>query len=104
MLSSNSTDIPPGDISSYRSQFGINPGPALKNVLLDGVNGAAGANTDEVCLDIELMIALAPSASEIIVYEVSSPLSALTQIADDNTAKSISTSWGINEANAESDP
>ena len=88
------------DIAAYESQFGL-PSVPLENVLLNTATGTAGANTDEVTLDIELQIALAPGASKILVYETGDTdaevLDAYSQIAEDDQAKQISTSWGLDE-------
>ncbi len=91
------------DISAYESHFGL-PAVPLQNVLLDGYNGAAGSGAAEVTLDIELMTALAPGASKILVYEAPNSdagvVAAYNQIATDNTAKAVSTSWGEAENSA----
>ena len=91
------------DITAYESYFGL-PGVTLQNVLVDGYSGAAGSGAVEVTLDIELQIALAPGISKIIVYEGpnsgSGAIDTYNRIASDNLAKSVSTSWGLAEANA----
>jgi len=60
-----------------------------------------GGGRSEVTLDIELMIATAPAVTKIQIYLSPNTnalsLQMLYQIAEDNTAKSISTSWGIDE-------
>lgn len=85
------------DINKYTSYFGL-PAPKLKKILVDG--GAGGGIDPEVTLDIELAIALAP-ASTIYVYEGPNSdqgvLHIYNQIATDNLAKQVSTSWGMNE-------
>ena len=90
----------PSDIASYDSAYGLTNIP-LENVLVDGYSGAAGPNADEVTLDIEVMNALAPGASKIIVYEApitnQGGLDVLQKIADDNRAKEVSISWGLGE-------
>ena len=92
-----------GDITAYENQFGIAPAVPLQNVLIDGFNGSAGNGAGEVTLDIELMTALAPKATKIVVYEGPNSTAGLidtyNKIASDNTAKEISTSWGLAEAN-----
>jgi kumamolisin len=91
----------PSDISGYASQFGITNVP-LQNVMVDSYNGAAGDGADEVTLDIELMMAVAPGASKILVYEGpnsdTGPVDVYTKIADDNLAKQVSSSWGSAES------
>ncbi len=85
------------DISAYESTFSL-PNVPLTNVLVDGYSGASGSGAGEVTLDIELQIALAPGASKILVYEgpntTQGVIDTYNQIATDNTAKQISTSWG----------
>ena len=89
------------DIQMYTKQFGITA-PPLANILLDGFSGAAGAGAIEVALDIELMIAVAPTAAKILVYEGQNSdagiLDLYSRIASDNIAKQVSTSWGGPEA------
>jgi len=87
------------DITAYEAQFGL-PNIALQNVLVDGFNGvpSSGNGPAEVTLDIELQQALAPNASQILVYEAPNSeagvIDAYNKIATDNLAKEISTSWG----------
>jgi subtilase family serine protease len=89
------------DISTYSSQFGLPQTPTLQNVLVDGYDGSAGQGADEVTLDIELMMAVSPGPSKILVYEgvnnETGPLDVYSKIADDNLAKQVSTSWGSPE-------
>jgi kumamolisin len=97
----------PSDITFYENYFGLNHVP-LQNVLIDGYSGASGINAFEVTLDIQMMVALAPGASKILVYECPGNSTGLVdtynRIATDNLAKSISTSWyypsGGSELNA----
>ncbi len=74
----------------------------LDVVLVDGFSGQPGGGAVEVTLDIQLMIALAPGISKIVVYEGPNSGSGLidtyNRIATDNLAKSISTSWGLSES------
>jgi subtilase family serine protease len=86
----------PNDIASYLNSAGLSSVP-LQNVLVDGYSGHAGSNNGEVCLDIEVAIAMAPGLSSVIVYEApgSSPWEdILSQMANDNLAKQLSCSWG----------
>ncbi len=88
------------DISAYETQFNL-PATPLQNIYVDNFNGAAGSGADEVTLDIELEIALAPHVDRILVYEApngSGILDCYNRIATDNLAKSVSTSWGVPEA------
>lgn len=95
------TGYNPSDVSAYESYFYL-PTVPLQNVLVDGFNGAPGSGADEVTLDIELQIALAPAASEIMVYEGPNSFAGLldtyNRIATDDQAKEISSSWGLSEA------
>lgn len=94
----------PSDILGYTQHFNL-PTANLRNVLYNGFSGTAGTDTGEVVLDIEMMLALAPNAN-IVVYETANGTEAATslyqKIADDNVAKSISTSFGLDEAGAQS--
>jgi kumamolisin len=89
------------DITNYERQFGL-PSVPLQNVLVDGATGAPGGGATEVTLDIELMTAIAPGASRIMVYEGPNESQAVldlyARIANDNIAKQISSSWGDAEA------
>jgi subtilase family serine protease len=85
------------DIATYETRCGYTHVP-LQNVLLDGVSGMPGysgaANAvAEVSLDIELLIAMAPGLSTLIVYEGKSPYDVFNRIATDNAAKQVSSSW-----------
>jgi uncharacterized repeat protein (TIGR01451 family) len=87
-----------GDIAEYESLAGRTNIP-LQNVLLDGFSGFPTGNGGEieVSLDIEVLVAMAPALSEIVVYEGSPdnfiPNDVLNRIATDNTARQISSSW-----------
>ena len=84
------------DIITYEANCGYTNVP-LTNVLL-GVTGTPGysglANAvAEVSLDIELLIAIAPGLSQMMVYEGNNPYTVFNRIASDNKAKTISCSW-----------
>jgi hypothetical protein len=95
----------PADIIAYENQFqsqlGVMKFPIITPVPIDGGSGALGGGQAEVTLDIELQIALAPAAGAIQVYEGPNSgiglLDTYNQIALDDTAKQISTSWGLAE-------
>jgi uncharacterized repeat protein (TIGR01451 family) len=80
------------DITMYESQAGLTNVP-VTNVYLDSYNGAAGGNNLEVALDIEMCIAMAPGLNSVIVYEGTIPNDILNQMAIDNQAKQLSSSW-----------
>jgi subtilase family serine protease len=93
----------PSDLATFLSCYGLNP--TVTPISVDG--GPSGTYDDEPTLDIEQAAALAPGAN----FEVyqgpnnsSGPLDTYTQIADDDTATIISTSWGTCESDPEGDP
>ncbi len=83
------------DITAYESLAGL-PNVTVTNVYIDSYNGAAGPADDEVSLDIEMAISMAPGLSSVIVYEASTNNSGddiLNRMATDNMAKQLSSSW-----------
>ena len=90
----------PSDIQAYERQYGL-PEVPLKNILVGDATGEVGDGAGEVTLDIELMAALAPGVSQILVYEGPNNdqgvLDTYSKIANDNLAQSVSTSWGTSE-------
>lgn len=84
------------DISTYVGIAGLTNVP-LQNVLLDGFNGAPGAGNDEVCLDIEMTMSMAPALSKIVVFEAGPfgfPDDILNSMAASNSIRQLSSSWG----------
>jgi uncharacterized repeat protein (TIGR01451 family) len=84
------------DIATYEGLAGL-PNVPLQNVLLDGFNGTPGVNNDEVCLDIETSISMAPGLSRVVVFEAGPAGNAddiLSSMAASNTIKQLSASWG----------
>ncbi|HZT43558.1 MAG TPA: protease pro-enzyme activation domain-containing protein [Chthonomonadaceae bacterium] len=88
----------PSDILLYEQEFNL-PQLIPTNEVVTPPTPTGGE--DEVTLDIELQLAVAPLASQILVYTGAnnSPevVQQYQQIADDNLAKEISTSWGLTE-------
>ena len=89
------------DIAYYEAKTGL-PSVTLTNVLLTGASGRPSGGEDdvEVCLDIQVAIAMAPGMSELIVYEGiwdTGPNwhTVLNRMAADNLAKQMSCSWYI---------
>jgi uncharacterized repeat protein (TIGR03803 family) len=84
----------PADIAYYENKAGL-PSVTLSNVLLNGVSGnpSGGGGEIEVCLDIELIISMAPGISQLVVYEGANWHDILNRMATDNVAKQISCSW-----------
>ena len=87
------------DIAEYESLAGRTNIP-LQNVLIDGFNGSPTGNggEDEVSLDIEMSVSMAPALAKIILYEGNPtnflPNDVLNRIATDNSARQVSCSWG----------
>jgi hypothetical protein len=83
------------DITSYETRAGL-PKVHLETVLLDNFDGAPGPNNDEVALDVEMAISMAPGLSEVILYEAG-PFGngddVLNRMATDNLAKQLASSW-----------
>jgi hypothetical protein len=85
------------DIVNYESLAGIVPVP-LTNVMIDGFKGPPQGGDNEVSLDIEMAVAMAPGLSSVMVYEAPSSSIAVTddmlnRIATDGAANQISCSW-----------
>ncbi len=87
------------DITNYERLAGYTNTIAntiITNVLLDQFLGAPGPNNDEVALDIELTLSMAPGLSQVIVYEAGPQGSAddmLNRMATDNLAAQLGSSW-----------
>lgn len=86
------------DIAAYLSQAGLTDYPvSLVNVPVNGGVSTPGSGNVEVCLDIEMVISMAPAVSKIVVYEGSGSTAwstILSKIANDNLAAQVSCSWG----------
>lgn len=90
------------DINAYTACFGGSH-TAIKTILIDGYNGAAGANAAEVELDMEMVLGLVPHLSSLRVYEGANMLSsyndAWARILSD-AVPVVSTSWVFCEQGA----
>jgi subtilase family serine protease len=86
------------DILTYESKTGL-PDVPVTNILVDNFTNAPGYGTLEVSLDIEMAIAMAPGLSEVLVYEGSIPNDVLNQMAADNLARQLSSSWEFSPVN-----
>src|SRR6202789_2287316 len=100
------------DVQLYYSKTGMSSNVPIKNVLVDGFSGACTAvssPTSSACddgeqvLDIVNAIGMAPGIKQILFYEGSSNTEILNQMAVDNVAKVLSSSWAWNPADAASD-
>jgi uncharacterized repeat protein (TIGR01451 family) len=87
------------DIALYETLAG-RPNVPLQNVLIDGFSGTPTGNGGEVevSLDIEMVISMAPAVAKVILYEGNPfnfiPNDVYNQIAVDNSARQVSSSWG----------
>ena len=84
------------DIATYKTQFGL-PDVPIINVAVDGGVSVPGTGNGEVCLDIEMVLSMAPGVSAIYVYMAPNPspwVDLLSRMANDNLSKQLSCSWG----------
>ena len=85
------------DITAYETKAGRTHIP-LQVVPIDGgVSSPGSGGEGEVCLDIEMIIAMSPGVSKIYVYEAPNPspwVDLLNRMANDNLSKQLSCSWG----------
>lgn len=85
------------DIYKYTQNYNLPHVNLVDRKVLGGAKDDTGAG--EVELDIELQIALAPDANKFLVYQSPNTelgsLAQYQQIANDNKADAISTSWGV---------
>jgi uncharacterized repeat protein (TIGR01451 family) len=81
------------DISEYESQANL-PNVPVVPVLLDGYNGAPGSANDEVSLDIEMVISMAPNVSAVYVFEGEITDDILEDMAANSQIKQFGASWG----------
>jgi subtilase family serine protease len=80
------------DITAYESLASL-PNVPVKAVLLDGYGGGPGMANDEVSLDIEMVISMAPGVSNIYVFEGGITDDILNAMAASNQVKQLSASW-----------
>jgi len=94
------------DITAYEASNGL-ANVTLTNALVDGATGSPNyvPYVEEVSLDIEMAISMAPGLSRVIVYEGpstdttdSDAIDTLNRIATDDLAKQVSCSWQLQEA------
>ena len=85
----------PADIAAYKVLASL-PDVLVTNVLLDGFSGTPGDYNNEVCLDIEMAISMAPGLDKVVVYEAGLYGNAndiLNRMAQDNTVRQFGSSW-----------
>ncbi len=104
------------DLSLFYSKTGTSSSVPVKNVLVNGYNGAcfgftsAGAEDPSTCddgeqiLDIVQVTGMAPGLTQVLFYEGSSSTDILNKMASDNTAKVLTSSWGGGDFGTASDP
>ncbi len=92
-------ELGPYDIADIHAYFSSLDQPLevpIVNVLLDGSDGGVpdGGDDGEVALDIEQAISMAPNLASLIVYESDTrELDVWNQMATDNVARQLSSSW-----------
>ncbi|HST89053.1 MAG TPA: protease pro-enzyme activation domain-containing protein, partial [Ktedonobacterales bacterium] len=87
------------DVDTYLSFYGLGA-PKYSNVLVDGVTNTPGPGAIEVELDMEVVSAVAPGATQKIYIGPNTGLGVFdtySRIVSDNLAKVVSTSWGLCE-------
>ncbi len=100
----------PTDVAAYATHFNIANPATVTKVNVDGFSGTptafSGSGTPpgsfEATLDVEMMVAVLPTGSQIYMYEAANSAQAyidvVAKIASDNIVKVVSTSWGAYES------
>ncbi len=86
----------PSDVNKYLSNYGLGSAK-YSNVLVDGATNTAGGDAIEVELDMEVVSAIAPNATQKIYIGPNSTQGVndtYNKIVTDNVAKVTSSSWG----------
>ena len=102
------------DLTLYYSSLNWHPTVPVNNVMVSGFNGACTSTTStgavsktcddgEQILDIVNVIGMAPGLTQVLFYEGTSDTEILNQMATDNKAKILSSSWGWSPADASAD-
>jgi xanthomonalisin len=100
------------DVQLYYSKTGMVSKVPIRNVLVGGFSGACttvGSTAASPCddgeqvLDIVNAIGMAPGIQQVLFYEGTNDTQILNQMATDNSAQVLSSSWGWNPADAASD-
>lgn len=92
----------PSDVNTYLQQYNLGA-PRYSNVLVDGATNTAGQGAIEVELDMEVVSAIAPGATQKIYIGPNSNAGVIdtyNKIVTDNTAKVVSISWGLCETSS----
>ncbi|GCE06161.1 pseudomonapepsin [Dictyobacter aurantiacus] len=88
------------DVDMYRNTYKLGPGKYI-NVMVDGATNTPGMGAIEVALDMEVVSAMAPMATQRVYIGPNSTAGlkdTYNQIVTDNKAKVVSISWGLCEA------
>ncbi len=80
------------DITAYETLASL-PLVPVQPILLNGYDGGLGQAPDEVSLDIEMSISMAPGLSKVYVFEGSFTDDILNAMAASNQIKQLSASW-----------
>lgn len=96
----------PGDITTYEHQYGL-PNAKIQKIAVPKTTGTLDhKGALEVELDIDMVLALAPQITTILVYQAPNlgrnTLLMYQKIATDNKADAVSISWGNCEASISS--
>ena len=88
------------DIQAYESQAGL-PNVPLQNILVNSFSGNPGAKNNEVALDIEMAISMAPGLASVVVFEgpnkTADWVDTLEIMASQTQIKQFSSSWGYDD-------
>ncbi|GHO89293.1 protease pro-enzyme activation domain-containing protein [Dictyobacter formicarum] len=90
------------DIDHYRSNYGLGTG-RYTNVLVDGATNTPGSGAIEVELDMDIVSAIAPGATQRVYIGPNSTTGVndtYNRIVTDNLAKVTTISWGLCEASS----
>lgn len=92
------------DVDTYLTRYKLGA-PDYSDVLVDNALNTAGAGAIEVELDMEIVSAIAPGAAQKVYIGPNSSsgvIDTYNRIVTDDSAKVISTSWGLCETNSDS--
>jgi subtilase family serine protease len=95
------------DVKTYFKNLKQTITVKVKGVSLNGVSLKCPPSTcddSEQVIDIEMAIGMAPGLKEVLVYVGSKDASIFNQMAVDNTAKTLSCSWGWTDNESTLDP
>jgi hypothetical protein len=87
------------DITNYEHLAGL-PNVPLQNVYVEGVSLTPSSDDTEICLDIEMVVAMATNLTSVVVFEANSGNVAadfdniLNSMVASNQVKQFSSSWG----------